>query len=154
MNEEQQPRILCISTYEKGQAFLREAARLGCAVSLLTVEKLAHADWPWESLATFHTMPEKLTAEQALVHVTRLMKGIPFERIIALDEFDLETAALAREHLQLAGMGQSATRYFRDKLAMRGAARRGGVAVPEFFSVANHHALWEVHAGAHKRRGC
>ena len=27
-----QPTIFCISTYEKGQAFLREAARLGCRV--------------------------------------------------------------------------------------------------------------------------
>ena len=137
------PKMLCISTYEKGQAFLTEAARLGCAVTLLTVEKLAHADWPWESLAALHTMPEKLSAQQALVYVTRLMKESNFARIVPLDEFDLETAALAREHLQLPGMGQTLTRNFRDKLAMRGAARRGGVAVPDFFSVANHHELWK-----------
>jgi biotin carboxylase len=143
MSEQQQPKILCISTYEKGQAFLREAARLGCAVTLLTVDKLTHADWPWESLAAFHTMPEKLTAEQALIHITRLFKDTEFARIVPLDEFDLETAALAREHLRLPGMGQTATRYFRDKLAMREGARRGGVAVPEFFSVANHHELWK-----------
>lgn len=140
---EQQPKILCISTYEKGQAFLSEAARLGCAVTLLTVEKLAHGDWPWESLAALHTMPEELTAQQALVYVTRLMKDANFARIVALDEFDLETAALAREHLRLPGMGETATRYFRDKLAMREGAQRAGVAVPEFCSVANHHALWE-----------
>lgn len=140
---EQQPKILCISTYEKGQAFLREAARLGCAVTLLTVEKLAHGDWPWESLAGLRTMPEGLTAQQALVYVTRLMKDTNFARIVALDEFDLETAALAREHLRLPGMGETATRYFRDKLAMREGARRVGVAVPEYCSVANHHALWE-----------
>ncbi len=140
---EQQPKILCISTYEKGQAFLREAARLGCAVTLLTVENLAHGDWPRESLAAFHTMPEGLTAQQALVYVTRLMKDTNFARIVALDEFDLETAALAREHLRLPGMGETATRYFRDKLAMREGARKAGVAVPEFCSVANHHALWE-----------
>lgn len=140
---EQRPVILCISTYEKGQAFLREAARLGCGVTLLTVEKLAQGDWPWESLAAFHMMPEGLTAQQALVHVTRLMKDTNFERIVALDEFDLETAALAREHLRLPGMGETATRYFRDKLAMREGAERAGVAVPEFCSVANHHALWE-----------
>jgi biotin carboxylase len=142
MADEQQPKILCISTYEKGQAFLREAARLGCAVTLLTVEKLAHGDWPWESLAVFATMPEKLTPQETLAHITRLMKYHAYERIIALDEFDLETAALAREHLRLPGMGLTATRNFRDKLAMRGAARAGGVAVPEFFSVANHHELW------------
>jgi biotin carboxylase len=143
MADEQRPKLLCISTYEKGQAFLQEAARLRCAVTLLTVEKLRHADWPWSSLAAIETMPEKLTAQQALVYVTRLMKETAFERIVPLDEFDLETAALAREHLQLPGMGQTLTRNFRDKLAMRGAARRGGVAVPDFFSVANHRALWE-----------
>jgi biotin carboxylase len=143
MNDGQKSKILCISTYEKGQAFLSEAARLGCAVTLLTVEKLRHADWPWESLAGFHLMPEKLTAQQALVYVTRLMKDTAFDRIVPLDEFDLETAALAREHLRLPGMGQTLTRNFRDKLAMREAARAGGVAVPDFFSVANHHALWK-----------
>jgi hypothetical protein len=142
MADEQKPKILCISTYEKGQAFLREAARLGCAVTLLTVEKLARGDWPWESLAAFDTMPEKLTPQEVLVRITRLVKHHDYRRIIALDEFDLETAALAREHLRLPGMGQTATRYFRDKLAMRGGARLGGVAVPEFFPVANHHELW------------
>jgi hypothetical protein len=140
---ERQPKILCISTYEKGQAFLSEAARLGCAVTLLTVDQLRNGDWPREVLAGFHTMPERLTAEQALVYVTRLMKDTKFERIVALDEFDLETAGLAREHLRLPGMGETATRYFRDKLAMRDCARHAGVAVPDFCSVANHHALWE-----------
>jgi biotin carboxylase len=140
--DERRPELLCISTYEKGQAFLREAARLGCAVTLLTVEKLQHGDWPWDSLAGFHVMPEGLAAEQALPYITRLMVRTKFERIVALDEFDLETAALAREHLRLPGMGQTATRFFRDKLAMREGARRGGVAVPDFSSVANHDALW------------
>ena len=140
---ERQPKILCISTYEKGQAFLREIARLGCAVTLLTVDPLRDGDWPRESLSGFHTMPEGLTAQQSLRYITRLMKDTKFERIVALDEFDLETAALAREHLGLPGMGETATRYFRDKLAMREGARRSGVAVPEFCSVANYHALWE-----------
>jgi biotin carboxylase len=39
-------------------------------------------------------------------------------------------------------MGQTATRNFRDKLAMREAADRAGVRVPGFFSVANHDELW------------
>jgi biotin carboxylase len=143
MGEERRPEILCISTYEKGQAFLREAARLGCAITLLTVDPLRDGDWPREVLAGFHTMPEQLSAQQALVHVMRLMKDTKFERIVALDEFDLETAGLAREHLRLAGMGETATRYFRDKLAMRDGAQQAGIAVPEFCSVANHHALWE-----------
>ena len=139
---DEQPMMLCISTYEKGQAFLREAAALGVAVDLLTVDKLMYADWPKDVLAGFHTLPEGLSAEQVLPHITRLVKYKDYGRIVALDEFDLETAALAREHLRMSGMGQTATRFFRDKLAMRQGARFGGVNVPEFSSVANHHELW------------
>ena len=56
--------MLCISTYEKGQAFLREAARLGCDVKLLTVHKLGNADWPKDVLGGFETMPEELRPDQ------------------------------------------------------------------------------------------
>lgn len=137
------PTILAITTYEKGQAFLRELAALGCDVHLLTVHKLRSADWPYDILSGLHTMPEDLSAEQALPHIANLMRHIPIARIVPLDEFDLETAALAREHLRLPGLGQTATRSFRDKLAMREAAERAGVPVPAFSSVANHDALYQ-----------
>ena len=41
--------FLCITTYEKGQEFMRECKRQGCRVILLTAEKLRDADWPRES---------------------------------------------------------------------------------------------------------
>ncbi len=143
----QSPELLCISTYEKGQAFLREAARLGCAVTLLTVNKLRDAEWPKADLAGFATIPEDLAPETALPYIARLAKHRRFARIVALDEFDLDTAALAREHLRIPGMGRSATRPFRDKLAMRETAANGGVAVPEFSGVANHDDLWSFLQG-------
>jgi hypothetical protein len=135
------PGILCISTYEKGQAFLAEAARLGATVTLLTVDKLRDADWPRESLAELLTMPEGLTPGQVLNTVCYLARGRKFDRIVALDEFDLETAALLREHMRLPGMGETATRFFRDKLAMRVKAKQAGVAVPEFTGVFNYDDL-------------
>ncbi len=141
-NDGRRPELLCISTYEKGQAFLREAARLGCVVTLLTTHKLRDADWPKDVLSGFETMPEDLSPEAALPFVTRLAKHRRFERIVALDEFDLDTAALVREHLRVPGMQRSTVRPFRDKLAMRETARAGGVAVPEFSGVANHDDLW------------
>ena len=136
------PELLCISTYEKGQAFLEEAARLGCSVTLLTVESLRGADWPRQALTYLETMPEDLAPEAVLPYITRLAKHRAFARIVALDEFDLDTGALAREHLRLPGMGRTPTRPFRDKLAMRETAARAGVAVPQFSGVANHEALW------------
>ncbi len=133
--------IFCISTYEKGQAFLREAARLGAAVTLLTTDKLIDADWPRGSLTEFLTMPEGLTPQQLLNTVTYLGRTRRIDRIVALDEFDLENAALLREHMRLPGMGVSVTAYFRDKLAMRVQAKAAGVPVPEFTGVFNHSDL-------------
>ena len=141
MEADARPTILCISSYEKGQAFLREADRLGCRVVLLTADVLKDADWPRESLARLVTMPRDLTPEQILNTVTYLAREEDFARIVALDEFDLEVAALLREHMRLPGMGQTATRFFRDKLAMRVRAREMGVAVPEFTRVLNHEVL-------------
>ena len=131
----QKPTILCISTYEKGQLFMQEAARLGCNVILLTVDKLANADWPRDSLTRLITMPENLTPQQVLNTVSYQARELWFDRVVALDEFDLEVAALIREHMRLPGMGESATRFFRDKLAMRMRAQQRGVPVPEFTSV-------------------
>jgi biotin carboxylase len=137
----QKPTILCISTYEKGQPFMKEAASLGVNVLLLTVDKLEHAPWPRESLTKLFTMPEKLTPEQVLNTVTYLARENKIDRIVALDEFDLEVAALLREHMRLPGMGESPTRYFRDKLAMRVRARQSGVPVPEFTGVFHYDEL-------------
>jgi biotin carboxylase len=136
MNE--RPAIFCISTYEKGQAFLREAARLGAEVRLLTTEKLRDGDWPHQALAELLTMPSNLTPEQVLNTVLYLARTRRIDRIVALDEFDLENAALLREQMRLPGMGVSATAFFRDKLAMRVQARACGVPVPEFTGVFHH----------------
>ena len=47
------------------------------------------------------------------------MQSIPFDRFVALDDFDVEKAAHLREHFRIPGMGETTARYFRDKLAMR-----------------------------------
>lgn len=133
--------ILCISTYVKGQDFMREVARLGSEVTLLTEEKHRHADWPWESLAAFHTMPADLTPRQIINTVTYLARSRKFDRIVALDEFDMETAAVLREHMRLPGMGVTTTHFWRDKLAMRTEAASLGIRVPEFTGVFNYDEL-------------
>ena len=130
--------ILCITTYEKGQEFMRECKRQGCRVLLLTAEKLRDADWPRESLdETFYLPAEIPLADivQAVTHLTRTQK---IDRIVALDEYDMETAATLREHLRVPGMGLTTMRYFRDKLAMRMKALDRGVRVPDFVPVLNH----------------
>ena len=133
--------ILCITSYEKGQEFLRTCKKLGCRVLLLTVEKLRDGDWPRESVDEFFFMPEELPVQAIINTVSYLARWQPIDRIVALDEFDLENAAYLREHLRIPGMGLTTIRYFRDKLAMRGRAQESGVPVPEFIHVLNHQAL-------------
>jgi hypothetical protein len=50
--------ILCISSYEKGQEFLRQAKREGWKVLLLTSKSLEYADWPRESLDNIYFIPD------------------------------------------------------------------------------------------------
>jgi biotin carboxylase len=131
------PTILCIATYFKGEAFLRECHRLGANVLLLTSDTLAGAAWPRESIAEIHTIPR--TASEA--DIRRLVASVaqrqPIERVAALDDFDVELGAMLREFLQVPGFGRTVASRFRDKLAMRTAARRLGVRVPAFSGVFN-----------------
>jgi biotin carboxylase len=133
--------FLCITSYEKGQAFMRQAAAMGCRVVLLTVDNHKQGDWPYEILHEFHTMPDGLTREQITNTVTYLARSRKFERIVALDEFDMHTAAHLREHMRIPGMGLTTTAYFRDKLAMRHQAKRAGILVPEFIGILNYDDL-------------
>ncbi len=100
---------------------------------------------PIEILHEFHTMPDGLTREQITNTVTYLARRRKFERIVALDEFDMHTAAHLREHMRIPGMGLTTTAYFRDKLAMRHQAKRAGILVPEFVGVLNYDDLRDLH---------
>jgi len=134
-------RFLCIASYEKGQDFLRQCAELGVKPTLLTVDKLRDADWPREALEEVVTMPPGLTVDQILNTVSYMARGRRFDRIVALDEFDLETAAQVREHMRIRGMGVTASAYYRDKLAMRTGAQESGFLVPAFCRVLNYDEL-------------
>ncbi|HKT88907.1 MAG TPA: ATP-grasp domain-containing protein [Candidatus Sulfotelmatobacter sp.] len=130
--------FLCITTYEKGQEFMRECKRQGCRVILLTAEKLKDADWPRESLDDTFYLPEEIPIPDIVKAVTHLARERKIDRIVALDEFDKETAATLREHLRIPGMGLTTMRYFRDKLAMRMRALDRRIRVPDFVPVVNH----------------
>lgn len=135
--------ILCISSYEKGQEFIRTCKGMGCRVLLLTVEKLRNADWPFESIDEVFTMPEELPLQSLIYAVSYTARSQPIDRIVALDEFDMENVSALREHLRIPGMGLTTVRYFRDKLAMRARAKETGILAPEFVHVLNYDSLRE-----------
>ena len=75
--------------------------------------------------------------------VAFLMRSHRIDRIVALDDFDVEVGAYLREHFRMTdtGHGDSTARFFRDKLAMRTKAREVGVRIPDFCPLFNHDAV-------------
>lgn len=132
--------ILCLASYHKGHAFLREAHRLGCRVLLVVSESLRDADWPRECVAEMFYVPDvdkQWKMEDLLLGVSHVARRESIDRIVPLDDFDLEKASALREHLRVPGMGETTTRHFRDKLAMRVKAASDGIPVPGFVHVLN-----------------
>lgn len=138
--------FLCITCYLKGYDFLRACKAAGNTVYLLTAKKLEHADWPRESVDEFFYLE---TDENTPENFDKMEKGLAWlmrskriDRIVSLDDFDVEKAAYLRESFRIPGMGQTTARHFRDKLAMRMKAEEAGIDVPPFAPLFNDE---EVH---------
>jgi biotin carboxylase len=133
--------LLCIATYRKGDEFLRECRRQGCRVLLLTEENLRDSDWPREAVDEFYYVRRGMPESDVRKGAAFLARTERLDRIVALDDFDVETAAMLREYLWVPGMGETTGRAFRDKLAMRSRARAAGIPCPDFVHVVNHDAI-------------
>jgi biotin carboxylase len=133
--------VLCLASEEKGHAFLRECHRLGARVLLVTRQALADGDWPREAIDETFYLPTLLRRDDLLKGVSYLAQTRSIDRIVPLDDFDVELAAMLREHLRVPGMGETTARYFRDKLAMRVKARDAGILVPDFVHTVNDAAI-------------
>ena len=133
--------IVCISCYYKGYDFMDEMKKLGNKVILITSEKLKEKNWPWHAIDEVFYMGEVSPSIWNLEHLVQgfshLMKTRKVDAVIALDDYDVEKAALIRETFRIPGMGQTTHRYFRDKLAMRQMAKDSGINVPEFTAIFN-----------------
>lgn len=127
-------RVLAISSYYKGNRFLEAVKAAGADCYLLTIEKVLTEPWARHALADVFAV-NNFHDRRALANaVAYLFRDKPFDRIVALDDFDIEVAAFLREHFRMTGTGHgdSQSRFFRDKLAMRERAKAVGVRIPEF----------------------
>jgi len=110
--------IICLATYFKGADFIRECKVHGCTVVLITKEKMLNEDWPRESLDDLIAVPNDAGPALFIDLVAFLSRKMKIDRVVALEEFDVVTAALVREHLCLPGLSSSRAKIFRDKLSM------------------------------------
>jgi biotin carboxylase len=141
-----QPRplnIVCVATFFKGGDFMRECHAHGCNVILITKEKMQHEDWPRDILSGIFVLPNDASVELFLDLISHISSTTKPDRIVALEEFDVVIAALAREHLCMAGMSSNTAKTFRDKLSMSVKARTAGIKVPDFVPAINHEEINE-----------
>ena len=110
--------VICFATFFKGNDFMRECKAAGCHVILVTKEKMLDEDWPRDVLDEVFALPNDAPVELFLDLVSHIAKTRMPDRVVALEEFDVVIAALAREHLCLKGMSSSSAKMFRDKYAM------------------------------------
>ncbi len=130
--------ILAVASYFKGNPFLEQCKKEGAHVILLTIESLLQKPWCREYIDEVFALPSMTDRRTVLNSVSYLARTRDIARITPLDDYDVETAALLREHLRIPGMGETTARYFRDKLAMRARAADRKIAIPEFVHVLNH----------------
>src|SRR3979411_3171900 len=139
-----QPRplnIICFATFFKGGDFMRECHAQGCKVILITKEKMLHEDWPREVIEEIFAVPNDAPVELFLDLVSHIAKTRKPDRIVALEEFDVVIAALAREHLCEPGVSSVTPKSFRAKLAMSVSAVDAGIVVPDFAPAINNEEI-------------
>lgn len=133
--------IFCLASFFKGEEFIRSAKREGNKVYLLTSEKLREKPWPHESLDDIFFLPQNTQGDWNELDMVKgfahLSRGLQIDAVVALDDFDVERAALLREEFRIPGMGQTTARLFRDKLAMRIQAKDKNIPVPDFTPLFN-----------------
>lgn len=134
--------IVCLASYFKGYEFMDEMHRLGNRVILLTSDNLKDKNWPHHALEDIFFMAEERPSVWNLSDMVKgfsyLMQNRKVDAVVALDDYDVEKAALLRETFRIPGMGQTTHRYFRDKLAMRQMAKLNHIDVPEFSAIFNN----------------
>ncbi|MFZ1794786.1 MAG: ATP-grasp domain-containing protein [Anaerolineae bacterium] len=133
-----QPTVLFVTSAYKGIPFIQECKRQGCHTILITVEKFRNEPWPGDVIDEIFYMDSLQNRNNLVNAVGYLMRSRKIDLIVPLDDYEVDTVSHLREYFRMKGMGTTAVNFFRDKLAMRIAAREHGVPIPDFTSVFNY----------------
>ncbi len=137
--------FLIIASEFKGNEFIKACKEAGCRVFVVISKFLENKPWIRSHIdELFFVEAEKdqqWNMEDVIAGMAHVMRKNKIDRIVAMDDFDVEKAAELREHFRIPGMGQTTFRHFRDKLAMRIQAQDGGIPVPAFSGLFNDQAI-------------
>ena len=132
-----QNHIVIIASDYKGSEFIEECQNAGWYVTLVTRKKLLDSQWPWTAIDAVKTVEDDAGVLDYIRAVTNVAGSKLIDKVVGLDEFDVLTAAMTREHLNLPGMSRSFALRFRDKLTMRNMAYKAGIPCPDFVGAFN-----------------
>ncbi len=132
--------FLCLASYFKGNRFLEQCKADGNTVYLLTIESALQEGWARHACDDVFAVNNFHDRRPLINVVAYLMRTRKIDRIVALDDFDIEIGAFLREHFRMTntGHGDTVVRFFRDKLAMRTRARELNIRIPDFCPIFNH----------------
>ena len=88
-------KVLALASYFKGERFLVQAHRRGAQVYLFTQAKLLDRPWPRQALVDVFAQPDGSPLHHTLHAIAYLARSRVFDRVVALDDYDVETAAAA-----------------------------------------------------------
>ncbi|MBE7515621.1 MAG: ATP-grasp domain-containing protein [Chloracidobacterium sp.] len=129
--------IVIIASDFKGVEFIEECHYAGWHVTLVTRRKLFDSPWPWTAINDTKMVDDEALPVDYVRAATNVCGEHAVDKVVGLDEFDVITAAMTREHLQIPGLTSSYLRRFRDKLSMRNLAANSGIPCPEYIGVFN-----------------
>src|SRR5436309_1389993 len=101
MTTDRGPTLLCVASYYKGDRFLERAKAEGCRVVLLTAEQYLHEPWPRHAIDEVFALPNFQDRRAVVNAVAYLCRDRTFDRMVALDDFDVELVAHLRDHLRM-----------------------------------------------------
>lgn len=120
-----------------------EAKRLGHRVLVMTQAKRLDLAWPRDQVDEVFGVPDITDEKVVRDVVSYIHRHRKIDRIIPMADHDVELSSMIREHLRIAGMGETTARYFRDKLAMRMRTQEAGLPIPEFVGLLHHPDIQE-----------
>src|SRR5436190_3828925 len=97
--------VLCLASYFKGNRFMERLKAEGATVYLLTVEKKLSEPWARHACDEVFAVKNTTDRRALLNSVAYLMRTRKIDRIVALDDFDVEVGAALREHFRYTSTG-------------------------------------------------
>ncbi len=134
--------ILALASEFKGEAFFHACKKSKVKVFLVAGNDLRGEPWPKDCIEEIFYVEQfgdrqAWKMEDVKAGLAHFLRSNKIDRIVALDDFDVEKAAHLREHFRIPGMGETTQRHFRDKLAMRMKAQEAGIPIPAFSALFN-----------------